>query len=88
MTAERDALLVSSDQFAQAAIHKGAEITRLREVLAGREDTITEMRRALDNLQAENDRLARVTRLNQPEPVRPAPAPVRPLSRRERLQGV
>jgi len=37
---------------------------------------------------AENAQLARAATLNHHERVRPAPAPLRPLTRRERLQGV
>ncbi len=107
VTAERDGLQVERDQFAQAAIEKGAEVTELRSRLAAREDRIAELMRMIDTiqhnarglvddrdrLQAENARLASrsVTlseALNHPGTVRPAPLSARPLSRRERLQGV
>ena len=47
----RDALQMERDQFTQAAIEKGAEVTELRSKLAAREDRIAELLRTIDTIQ-------------------------------------
>ena len=103
LRAKYEALEGERDGAMKASIDKGAEITRLREVLRGREDAIDELGRSLravefnakglvedrDRLQIENARLVvKLSDAPATETVRPAPVAVRPLSRRERLQGV
>jgi predicted component of type VI protein secretion system len=103
LKAKFEALEAERDEAMKTSIDKGAEITRLREVVRGREDAIDELGRSLravefnarglvedrDRLQIENARLVgKLTAAPVAEMVRPAPVVTRPLSRRERLQGV